>query len=274
MRPAIAIGVIAIACEVEAPAPAVAPVAVEPAPAPARPEPVAPVPTPVAIDPPPGLVDLQREIPAIRLAIGYATADNFTGAALPGYDVAGAWLHPAPAAALVELDRELAAVGLGIVVFDAYRPRRASIAMVAWARRAGRTDLLRDGFIAARSAHNRGLAIDLSLCDRETGTGVDMGGAWDSFGRDAAAAAARGSAGVHRRDLRARMVAHGFRPHDGEWWHFSWPERAAPELDVPYAPGSEVTAPADTAAANRGGRREQDALGRKGPRDPVGDRSP
>ncbi len=242
VRSVLAVGALALACESNArradpPAPDVTN-ALEPVPR-AAPMPSAPgidrvAPTRV-VDPPAGLVDLRQEIPDVRLSIGYASADNFTGAPLPGYEIAAAWLHPRPAAALVALDRELAPLGLGLLVFDAYRPRRASAAMVAWARRTGREDLLRDGFIAARSLHNRGLAIDLSLCDRKTGRLIDMGGAWDSFGPEAAADAARGPAGVHRRDLRARMIAHGFRPHDGEWWHFSWTERDAAELDVPYA---------------------------------------
>ena len=98
-------------------------------------------------------------VPYVRLAIGYAGADNFTGAALPGYGAPAAWLHPSAADGLAQAALELAEAGLAIVVFDAYRPRRASVAMVEWARASDRTDLLRDGFVAARSQHNRGLAI-------------------------------------------------------------------------------------------------------------------
>lgn len=207
----------------------------------AKTEPAAPAPTPtptpqpapVAV-PPPGLVDLQAAIPTLRLSIGYATAANFTGAPLPGYEVAAAWAHPALADALVEVDRALANDGLGLLVYDAYRPRRATDAMVAWTRANDRGDLLRDGYIAAKSQHSRGLAIDLTLVDRETGAPLDMGGVWDAFERSSAAFAAKGDALAHRRKLRERMTRQAFVPHDGEWWHFSLPHPTAPVLDVPY----------------------------------------
>ncbi len=183
--------------------------------------------------PPPELVDVVAFVPYVRLSIGYATADNFTGAPLPGYGAAGAWLHPAATDGLAQVALELADDGLGLVVFDAYRPRRASVAMVQWARDEGRTDLLRDGFIAARSQHNRGLAIDLGLVDLATGVPLDMGTAWDAFTPKAAAFAMDGEPGERRARLRAAMQRHGFTPYDGEWWHFTWAAKAS-ELDVPY----------------------------------------
>ena len=211
--------------------------AVDPDRSPRSAVPTPPRPTPSG--PPPGLVDVRSALPNVRLSLGYARADNFTGAPLPGYApdnaVAVVWAHPKLVEALAEVDRELAVEGLGLLVYDAYRPLRATRAMVAWARQAGRSDLLRDGYIAARSQHNRGLAIDLSLVSRDDGALVDMGGAWDTFDRSSAAFAATGQALVHRRRLRAVMTAHRFVAHDGEWWHFSLPHATAPVLDVPYA---------------------------------------
>ena len=183
--------------------------------------------------PPPELVDVVAFVPYVRLSVGYATPDNFTGAPLPGYGAAGAWLHPAATDGLAQVALELADEGLGLVVFDAYRPRRASIAMVEWARANGRTDLLRDGWVAPRSQHNRGLAIDVGLVELDSGTPVDMGTAWDAFTREAGAFAMEGEPGARRQRLRRAMERHGFRPYDAEWWHFTWPGKA-PELDVPY----------------------------------------
>jgi D-alanyl-D-alanine dipeptidase len=193
-------------------------------------------PQPAAPKPPEGLVDLHDHVADLRLSIGYATAANFTGAPLPGYEHAGAWAHPDLAKALGAVDRELAADGLGLLVYDAYRPVRATAAMVEWTRVNNRGDLLKDGYISAKSQHNRGLAIDLTLVDRETGTLVDMGGAWDTFDRSSAAFAAKGEALANRKRLRAVMTKHGFVPHDGEWWHFSLPHPSAPVKDVPYGP--------------------------------------
>lgn len=203
------------------------------APVDATPQPLA---TPSIVAPPAGLVDLRARLPQLRFSIGYATADNFTGAPLPGYEAPGAWAHPDVAAALSRADAALAALGHGLLVFDAYRPRRATLAMVEWTRRNHRDDLLDDGYIAARSQHNRGLAIDLTLTDRTTGTPRDLGGAWDTFDRTAGAFAATGEPDARRRLLRRVMIDAGFVPHDGEWWHFALRRRGAPEHDVPYAP--------------------------------------
>jgi D-alanyl-D-alanine dipeptidase len=203
------------------------------APAPAIPAPGLAIAALRARVPPQGLVDVVAFVPHVRLAIGYATADNFTGAPLPGYDVAAAWLHPAATDGLAKAAMDLADDGLALVVFDAYRPRRASEAMVAWARANDREDLLRDGWVAARSQHNRGLALDVGLADLATGEPLDMGTAWDAFTPKSAAHALRGDAGDRRRRLRDALTRHGFAPYEREWWHFAW-KASAPELDVPY----------------------------------------
>jgi D-alanyl-D-alanine dipeptidase len=116
-------------------------------------------------DPPPGFVDLKDAVPGIRLDIRYATANNFTGAVLPGYAVAGAWLRTDAAKSLALVQADLAREGLGLLVHDAYRPARASEAMVTWARQSRRGDLLEDGYVARRSNHNRGTTVDLTLVD-------------------------------------------------------------------------------------------------------------
>jgi D-alanyl-D-alanine dipeptidase len=108
--------------------------------------------------------------------------------------------------------------------------------MVAWTRAEGRTDLLRDGYIAERSQHNRGLAIDVSLVDLATGRPLDMGTPWDSFTKDAAPFAMKGVHGANRKKLREALLRRGFAPYDREWWHFVW-KAEAPELDVPYGAG-------------------------------------
>lgn len=185
--------------------------------------------------PPAGLADL-AEIPGIRLSIGYATSANFTGAPLPGYEAPGAWLLADAAAALARVNERLASDGLGLLVYDAYRPERASAAMVAWAERTGHADLLRDGYIAARSQHNHGRALDLTLCDLKTGAPLDMGGAWDTFSEVSHTANATGEAAANRAKLVAAMRAGGFANYSREWWHFTWTASDGPSLDVPYGP--------------------------------------
>jgi zinc D-Ala-D-Ala dipeptidase len=182
-------------------------------------------------NPPDGLVAIRDVVPGVTLDIRYATADNFTGAPLPGYERADAWLLAPVAVALRGVAQDLAVAGFGIVVWDGYRPKRATDAMVAWATRTHNEWVVEQGFVARKSEHNKGLAIDLGLT--RDGHEVDLG-AFDSFGDDAAAHAATGEVRANRLLLARVMTAHGFAPYAKEWWHFSFPRIAAPALDVPY----------------------------------------
>lgn len=184
-------------------------------------------------DPPAGWCDLAT-IPGVRLAIGYATPQNFTGAILPGYAAPGAWLRCPAAESLARVQAALAARGYGLLVYDAYRPVRASLAMVAWAGRAGRMDVINDGFVAPKSGHNRGATIDLSVYDVATGAALDMGTPWDTFDAAAATANATGVVAENRQRLVAAMGAEGWKNYSKEWWHFSLAGQSGDALDVPY----------------------------------------
>lgn len=183
--------------------------------------------------PPPGLVDLAATAPGVRFDVRYHGSRNFTGAQLPGYGAAGAWLVPAAAAALAAVQADLEAEGLGLLVYDGYRPARASKAMVAWARRTGRPDLV-GPYIADRSSHNHGRAVDLTLVRLETGEPLDMGGEFDEFSDRSHTESATGQAHANRLHLRDAMAARGFRPYALEWWHFGFSADGAPSRDVPY----------------------------------------
>lgn len=159
--------------------------------------------------------------PAIRQQVGYATAQNFTGEPLPGYGVGIALLRREAADSLRLVAEGLRAQGLGLKVFDGYRPVRATLAMVAWCERVGRTDLLDDGYIARRSRHNQGVAVDLTLVDLRTGEELDMGTPWDTFSAAAHTANATGAVAARRQVLVDAMAAHGFVNYENEWWHFS-----------------------------------------------------
>ena len=111
------------------------------------------------------LVDVRSLDSTIRVDARYAGPNNFTGAPLPGYEANRALLRREVAAALVRVQRRLAAEGLGLKIWDGYRPVRATQAMVAWTERTGQTWLLDSGYIARRSRHNQGVAVDLTLVD-------------------------------------------------------------------------------------------------------------
>lgn len=191
-------------------------------------------PDPELRDPPPGFVVLSEAVPGVVLDVRYATVNNFTGAPLPGYVPAVLWVHRSTAGALASVQASLAEAGLRLRVYDAYRPARASVAMVAWARASGRESLLRDGYVARHSNHARGNTVDVTLESAE-GELLDMGTAWDTFSPQSHYAAARDDARVHRKTLRRAMMQAGFKPYAREWWHFTLPEPAGLlRLDVPY----------------------------------------
>ncbi len=181
--------------------------------------------------PPDGFVDLAT-LPNVVLDIGYAGARNFTGAPVPGYGAPGAWLWRDAADALGRVATTLGKEGLGLLVWDAYRPARAATAMCDWAEREGHGDYVTDGWLARRSAHSRGVAVDLTLT-RE-GRPLDMGTGWDDFVHASHHGASTPAAEANRRVLSAAMVAEGFEPYRQEWWHYRYAAANPPARDVPY----------------------------------------
>jgi len=168
------------------------------------------------------LAEVIRIDSSIVVDLRYATSNNFTGAPLPGYLANRAYLRREAAAALARVQRSLRPQGLGIKIFDAYRPVRATLAMVDWTERVNRPDLLKDGYIASRSRHNLGLAIDLTLIELATRRELEMGTPFDTFSAAAHTANASGEAAANRQILKAAMEREGFLNYDQEWWHFSF----------------------------------------------------
>jgi D-alanyl-D-alanine dipeptidase len=168
------------------------------------------------------LTDVRTLDSTIIVDVRYATPNNFTGAPLPGYLANRAFLRREAAVALARVQRDLKGQRLGLKIFDSYRPVRATLAMVDWTERVNRSDLLRDGYIASRSRHNLGLAIDLTLIDLADGKELDMGTPFDTFSAAAHTANATGVAAANRQRLKAAMEREGFVNYDQEWWHFSF----------------------------------------------------
>jgi D-alanyl-D-alanine dipeptidase len=206
----------------------------------------------VAQNLPAGFVYLRDVDPTITQDIRYAGPDNFTGKALPGYDAAECVLREPAARALAAAQTDVAAQGLGLKVYDCYRPARASAAMLDWANANAsgerdrrffphlpRSALVAGGYIAARSSHSSGLAVDATLvplgsaprlqgssgpCRRPTDDSLDMGTSFDCF--DPLSHTATPGVGAEARRHRALLVAamrrHGFANYRREWWHFSY----------------------------------------------------
>jgi D-alanyl-D-alanine dipeptidase len=177
------------------------------------------------------LVDVRSLDSTIQVDLRYSTANNFTGAALPGYEAPRALLRREVAPPLARVQARLRTGGLGIRIFDAYRPVRATLAMVDWAERSGHRVLLDSGYIARRSRHNLGVAVDLTLVDLVTGTELPMGTPFDTFTPAAHTANATGRVQRYRQILVRAMESEGFSNYDQEWWHFSYPLEGAVPFD-------------------------------------------
>jgi D-alanyl-D-alanine dipeptidase len=168
------------------------------------------------------LVDLATAVPGAHFELRYATTNNFTGAVLPGYGAAKPLLRREAAAALAKVEAELERQGLGLKVWDGYRPVRGTLGMVAWCEKNHRTDLLDQGYIARHSRHNQGVAIDLTVMNLRTGAELEMGTPFDEFSERAHTANATGVQAANRAILGDAMRRAGFVNYVDEWWHFSF----------------------------------------------------
>ena len=198
---------------------------------------------------PDGFVRVEELDPTIEAELRYATTDNFTGAVVSGYEGATSIvLREDAARALAAVQADLAPRGLGLRVYDAFRPTRAVADFVSWSEsddESTRADYYPDhekpelfalGYIAEQSGHSLGGTVDLTLIDLARGEALDMGGPFDYFGErshydaDGLTEAQR----ANRATLHEAMIARGFEQYPLEWWHFSYPvPDGAERLDFP-----------------------------------------
>src|SRR5215213_6608565 len=165
------------------------------------------------------LVELITLDSTIKLDIRYATANNFVGR--PVYPEARAFLQKPAAKAVANVHKKLRKQGLGLVIFDGYRPW--TITKLFW-------DVVPEGkrkFVAdpaKGSKHNRGCAVDLSIFDLKTGELIDMPSGYDEFTERASPNYTGGTEKqrANREMLRKLMEDEGFTVNPNEWWHFDY----------------------------------------------------
>lgn len=213
-----------------------------PSPPPVPAGPLTPRPTP---SPPPepadgALVHLQDYIPNVRVALAYATSDNFTGTQI--YDFTSAYLRYGTAKKLAAASAELAEMGLGLLVWDAFRPANAQARL--WEAYPDPAYVSPPG--TGYRAHCRGSAVDLTLVALATGEALPMPTGFDDFSpladRDYSDCAAEEA--ENARLLEQVMARHGFAPYEAEWWHYSdTTEHPIEEHFDPAAPGAGNSAP-------------------------------
>lgn len=178
-----------------------------------------------------GLVDVHRFAPGVVYDLRYATPRNVTGKRLAGYCEPWALLLRPVAEDLARVQRLLRRRGLGLAVFDAYRPARASRDLVRWARRTGRGHLV-GTYIAQRSNHNLGSAVDLTLIRARDGRRLRMGTGYDDLSARANTLNAHGRILRNRLTLLRAMERHGFANYSREWWHFDHGAKGTRYLDL------------------------------------------
>ena len=124
------------------------------------------------------LINLEKFIPGLVLDIRYATTNNFTGEVI--YTIPRAYARRPVAEAMKKAQAELKENGLGIKVFDAYRPYKATVKFY---------EVYKDTTYVASpyrgSRHNRGCAVDITLIDLNTGEELKMPTGYDSFKKEA-----------------------------------------------------------------------------------------
>jgi D-alanyl-D-alanine dipeptidase len=221
---------------------------------------------------PGGFVFLRDIDPTIIQDIRYAGSNNFVGRPLAGYEAGECVVKREVGLALKSIQQQLALQKLSLKMLDCYRPARAVHDMVLWAQNGRETaaerrynpdfskaDLFRLGYIAERSGHSTGVAVDLTLVDlkadnsaafdpartyadctapasaRAPEGSVDMGTGYDCS--DVKAHTAARSITPDQRRWRnllvAAMAKQGFVNYSKEWWHFSLPGAGGAAYDFP-----------------------------------------
>jgi zinc D-Ala-D-Ala dipeptidase len=177
------------------------------------------------------MIDLRKTLPSIQLDLRYATKNNFTKKALYP-PVKTTYLRKAATDSLAVVQKQLKALGLGLKIFDAYRPY--SVTEKMW-------EPIKDSRYVADpkygSGHNRGVSVDLTIINLSNQQELDMGTDFDNFSDTAHITFIQLPEEVlqNRLLLKNIMEQHGFIALETEWWHYYLPNAKQFELlDIPF----------------------------------------
>lgn len=228
-----------------------------------------------ARDLPSPLVYLGEIDASIEQDMRYAGPRNFTGARVPGYEAPECILTRGAAAALKRVQAALAAQKYALRVYDCYRPVEAVKSFVRWVSdgkstpltktympKVAKRSLIEAGYIASRSMHSTGRAVDLTIvplaaapslppsetqqetsleaCTAEVSKrgsdgSVDMGTSYDCFDSKSHthASGLTSQQKAARALLKSAMEAQGFSNYSREWWHFTFQGASSRSFDIP-----------------------------------------
>ena len=192
------------------------------------------------------LVELIKLDSTIKLDIRYATDNNFVGRAV--YPEARAFLQKPAAKGLLGVHKKLKKRGLGLLIFDGYRPW--AITKLFWEV----TPEDKRKFVAnpeKGSKHNRGCAVDLTVYNLKTGQPVPMPSGYDEFTERASPDYTGGTdeERANRDLLRKLMEDKGFAVNANEWWHFdykNWEDYAIYDISFADAAKEKLTGTSKT----------------------------
>ena len=203
---------------------------------------------------PSGFVLLADMVPGIIQEIRYYSTYNFIGDRIDGYEEPCALLTKEAARALKTVSNEAFVQGYRLKVFDAYRPATAVKQFILWGIEdqdvrmkpyfypdLEKQELFSKGYIAKRSSHSRGSAIDLTLLDMKTGKELDMGGPFDLFSEVSHpdCRTITDEQYENRMILQKLMVRNGFNTLDCEWWHFVLKDEPYPDTYFEFPVSSD-----------------------------------
>lgn len=174
-------------------------------------------------------VEVVKMDPSIVIDLPYATKNNFCKRKL--YPIERCFLRREVAKALVGVQKDLKEHGVGLKIWDGYRPH--SVQWEMW-RHSPIPNFVGDPKYGSK--HNRGAAVDVTLVDLKTKVELEMPTQYDEFTHRAHANYFKLKQEVadRRSLLQQTMRKHGFHTIQSEWWHFNYNGwRNFPVVDIP-----------------------------------------
>lgn len=186
-------------------------------------------------------ISIKKIAPNVDVEMRYYSSHNFVGRPIVGYKKPVCLLTREAAFALSRVQKDLEQTGLGLRVYDCYRPQKAVNDFVSWSKEPSKSieeqkakaefypevdksKVFELGYVATQSGHTRGSTVDLTLIDTKNGGApLDMGTPYDFLSERSSTANASitGDARKNRDRLKAAMLKENFVNYEKEWWHYT-----------------------------------------------------
>ena len=173
-------------------------------------------------------------IPSAKLEIAYATENNFTGRKI--YEFSETYLRYGTVKKLKQVSCELEKSGLGLIIWDAFRPVSAQAKL--WEIRPNARYVSNP--VSGRRTHSRGNTVDVTLYDLKTGLPLPVPTEYDNFTKlaDRDYSDCDETAAANALLLEQTMAQCGFAPYEQEWWHFT--DTVDYPVDEQFDPGAPL----------------------------------